>query len=146
MKKAYMGLSIIVALVVGAMLASWPVGAQFGLSGNIRSSPIQQGGILNDQTTGSANTAVTTTLTGVTGRAIHIQGVSARCSAGTAGITIQADSTTVYSTGTGEIGTVTVDKAWPVALTALPGKTMTVELSACGASNTGTLIVQADVN
>lgn len=99
------------------------------------------GEIFNNQTTGAANTAVTTTFTQGTGTAWRIVSIAAYCSAGSASLTITDASTTIWSTPAATITTTFVSFTWPVPLM-LVGAAPAVTLGACGAGNTGTLIIQ----
>ncbi|HVC00311.1 MAG TPA: hypothetical protein VNJ12_13410 [Candidatus Dormibacteraeota bacterium] len=69
--------------------------------------------------------------------------VSARCSAGTAQITVTDGTTQIWSTGPAEVGTTTFHFSWDPGLASTLGSRLTVTLSSCGAGNTGTLDVQA---
>lgn len=106
--------------------------------------PGQAKTLLNSETTGAADTAVTATLAGATGERVHLRAIDARCSAGTASVTVDDGATTIWSSAADEVGTTRFRETWPVALTGDTGNTMTVTLSTCGAGNTGTLTVQAD--
>jgi hypothetical protein len=107
-------------------------------------APVQGATLLNSQTTGAANTAVTATLTGAANTRVHLYSLAAWCSAGSASLTVQDGATTIWSTPTGTVGTTILTAAWPVGLTATTAANLVVTLGACGANNTGTLIVQAD--
>lgn len=100
------------------------------------------GEIFNNQTTGAANTAVTTTFTQGTGTAWRILSIAAYCSAGSASLTVTDGGTTVWSTPAGTITTSLVSFTWPIPVM-LVGAAPAITLGACGASNTGTLIIQA---
>lgn len=105
--------------------------------------PVGPSGTLNSQVVSGANAVATTTLIGVSGTRVALYTVSARCSAGTAGLIVQDASTTIWSSGTAEVGTTTFRFQWSPGLAGSTGNGVTVTLSACGASNTGTLDVQA---
>jgi hypothetical protein len=100
----------------------------------------------NTQSTSGTNAAVTTAVTpqGGIGRA-HLFSVSARCSAGSAGITVQDNVTTIYSTAATQVGTTNFDKTWTVGLASSPSNALQVTLSTCGAGNTGILDVQGSI-
>lgn len=115
-------------------------------------SPVQGGGhanastVFNSQTTGAANTAVVTTIAaGVANEKAHVYKVTARCSAGTSSLTVASGGTTIWTSETGAVGTTNFREEWATGLTATAiASAMDVTLAACGAGNTGTLIVQAD--
>lgn len=100
------------------------------------------GEIFNNQTTGAANTAVTTTFTQGTGTAWRLLSIAAYCSAGSASLTVADGGTTIWSTPAGAVTTAFVSFTWPIPLM-LVGAAPAITLGACGASNTGTLIIQA---
>jgi hypothetical protein len=108
------------------------------------STPIQSG-ITNSQTTGAANTAVAVTLTASATQQSFIHSISARCSAGTATLTVTDGTSTVWSTSTGAVTTTNFEKYWNTALSSTANADPVITLSACGAGNTGTLIVQASI-
>lgn len=112
--------------------SAWPV------------SPIQGATLFNSVTTGAANTAVTVTIAAAAGTRAHLYGLDARCSAGTATLDVDDGATGIWDSAAGEVGTTTVRFNWTTALTGSTNTAMTITLSACGAGNTGTLIVQAD--
>ena len=101
------------------------------------------GEVFNSQTTGAANTAVTTTFTQGTGTAWRIVSVAAYCSTGSASVTITDGGPTIWSTPAATITTSFVSFTWPIPLM-LVGAAPAVTLGACGGSGTGTLIIQAE--
>lgn len=107
--------------------------------------PSGPNGTLNSQATAVAGSVVTT-LTGSPGTRVALFSVSARCSAGTAGITVTDGGTTIWSSGTAEVGTTTFRFQWSPGLAGGFGNGVVVTLTTCGASNTGTLDVQASQN
>jgi hypothetical protein len=115
-----------------------------GASGTSVIGPIQPiGQQTNVQAVSNTNASVTAGATGVAGQRGMLFSLNARCSAGTAGITIVDGGTTIWSSGTTEVGTTSFSKFWPTGLASSPGNGLSVTLSACGAGNTGTLDVQA---
>jgi hypothetical protein len=111
-------------------------------------TPVQGGSptgtVLNSQTTGAANTAVTITLTGTAGERVHVYKLTGRCSAGTSSLTVQDGATTIWSTPAGAVGTSNFTESWNPGLTMTTAANGVVTLAACGVGNTGTLTVQAD--
>lgn len=108
----------------------------------------------NSHNTSAANAAVTATLTpnGASGdvlASVYVYSVSARCSAGSAQLTIadSTKSTTLWNTAATEVGTTTFKYQWNPGLVASinVGDVATVTLGTCGAANTGTLDVQASI-
>jgi hypothetical protein len=99
---------------------------------------------LNAEVTSSANAAVTKSVTAVTLTRVHLFTVSARCSAGTASLTVKdgVAGTTIWTTAAADVGTTTFKFQWNPSLSSSLGNGMDVVLGACGASNTGTLDVQ----
>jgi hypothetical protein len=105
----------------------------------------------NSETVSAVNTAATVTLTPgfQSPQSVYIFSVSARCSAGTASLTI-ADSTqskNVWTSAGTEVGTTTFKYQWNPGLNAslTVSDTVTITLSTCGAGNTGTMNVQASI-
>jgi hypothetical protein len=109
-------------------------------------NPTPQGTIqfnpLNGEGVSAANAPVTVTLTGSQTNRYAVYSVSARCSAGTSGITITQAGTTIWSTGAAEVTTTTFKFQWNPGLTLGPGQTLVITLATCGAANTGTLDTQ----
>lgn len=93
--------------------------------------------------TSAANTAVSHTITGVSGVRVRLYSVTARCSAGSAAVTVTDGGTTVF-TETGFIGVTWSGLAWVTPYTATLGATVIVTVGTCGVGNTSTLVVQAD--
>ncbi len=108
-------------------------------------APVQGPTLFNSQTTGAANTAVTVTIAAVAVQRAHLYRIEASCSAGVSEVTITDAGTTVWATLTGEVGTARFRQPFtPAALTGSTAGALVVTLAACGAGNTGTLIVHAD--
>ena len=106
--------------------------------------PVQSPTLLNSSTTGAANSAVAVTLTATPNVRNMIRKVSAYCSAGSANLTIADGGTTIFNTPVGAVGTSIFDSQWNPGLASTTGNVATITLGACGVSNTGTLIIQAD--
>lgn len=100
------------------------------------------GNLLNSNDTSAANTAIVKTLTGVVGKSIHVYSVDTICSAGASTVTVDDGTSDVFIV---PVGTTHERVNWATPLTAPAGATVTVTLATCGAANTGTLSVQADV-
>lgn len=107
--------------------------------------PSGPNGTLNSETTATAASAVKT-LTGVVGTRVSLFSVSARCAAGTAGITVADGATQIWSSGAAEVGTTTFHYQWSPGLAGQFGNGIIVTLTSCGAGNAGTLDVQASQN
>lgn len=107
--------------------------------------PAQQGP-QNAEFVSAANTAVNGSVSSVNGARAHLYSISARCSAGTATLTVKDNGTTVWSSATGEVGTTTFRYQWvPGMATNRPtfaGGAYVVTLSSCGGGNVGTLDIQ----
>lgn len=101
---------------------------------------------INQQVTG-LNATATVNLTPGNGQYAYLYSLSARCSAGTAGLTVIDGATTVWTSGTAEVGTTTFRYQWNPGLRGvLPSNGgLSVSLSTCGVGNTGTLDVQGSV-
>jgi hypothetical protein len=112
----------------------------------------------NSESTSAANTAVSATIEVPASSAFieraQLFSVSARCSAGSAQLTVKDGGTTnslnnggtqLWSTAATEVGTTTFKFQWNPGLASSPGNGMVVTLGTCGAANTGTLDVQASV-
>jgi hypothetical protein len=104
-------------------------------------TPTQSPQIFNSEST-AVNASVTKTIVGTPAGRTHLYSVSARCSAGTAGITV-TDTGTIWSSGTAEVGTTTFKFQWNPGLAGSFNTNMVITLTTCGAANTGTLDVQA---
>jgi hypothetical protein len=119
----------------------------FGAAPNNLFAPNVQGpATQNSETVSAANTAITVLLFGTQATRAHLYSVSARCSAGTASLTVKDGAgTTIWTTSATEVGTSTFRYQWVPGLAGSFSNTMNVILSTCGAANTGTLDVQASV-
>jgi len=110
-------------------------------------SPVEGPVLFNSQTTGAATTAVTVTLTAVTGSRSHIYSIDARCNtaANTSDITITDGGTTIWTSGPLAVTAAApfYRVVWPVGLTGATNSQVVITLAAC-AAGTGTLIVEAD--
>jgi hypothetical protein len=106
---------------------------------------LRQSGIQNSETTGAANTAVVITLTTAATEQAVINKITARCSAGTASITVTNGTAQVWSTQAGAVTTANLTEQWTTGLTSATGADPVITLSTCGAGNTGTLMIQANI-
>lgn len=99
----------------------------------------------NSESTSAANTAVTRSITGILGARVHLWSVSARCSAGTAQLTVKdgVAGTTIWTSAATEVATTTFKFQWNPSLSSASGNGMDITLGTCGAANTGILDVQA---
>lgn len=100
---------------------------------------------VNSEATAAANTAVVTTLTVGSTQRGHLFKVNARCSAGTAQLTVADGATQIYSTAATEVGTTSFKDSWTVGLASTAGNNLVITLGTCGVANTGTLDVQGSV-
>jgi hypothetical protein len=104
----------------------------------------------NSELVSSANTLVEDQLTNQQGtQRNHLYSVSARCSAGTAQLTVidnfASGPVNLFTSAPTEVGTTTFKFQWVPGLAAAMGDQMLIKLSACGAGNIGTLDVQSSV-
>ncbi len=104
---------------------------------------VQPANTFNSQTTGAANTAVTVTIAAANGQRGALYSLAARCSAGSASLTVKDGATDIYSTQSGGVTTSNFTQQWHTPLAASLNADLAITLSACGAGNTGTLSVQA---
>ena len=108
---------------------------------------VQPATTFNSETTSAVNTAITVSIASGGGSTrVYLYGITARCSAGTASITIKdgVGGTTIWTSDSGFVGTSSASIAWtsaPLASSAANG--MDIVLGTCGGGNTGTLDVQA---
>ncbi len=109
----------------------------------VKGPVVQLPALKNSISTSAANTAVSATITGVAGQSGYLQHVEARCSAGSAQLTVQDGATNIFQSGTTEVGTTSYSRDFGTPLAATAGNTLTITLGACGTSNTGTLVVEA---
>lgn len=107
-------------------------------------APVQGVTILNAQSTGVANTALVTTLTGVAATRIHLYKVQGLCvGGGTTTLTV-ADGATVISSMSVPQNPMVATETWPVGLTATTAANMVITLNACGTGGIGVVTYQAD--
>lgn len=111
----------------------------------------------NTETVSAVNTAVSQSLELPQGQnavtRAHLFSVSARCSAGTAQLTVTDGNTTnsigsplqIWSSAAGEVGVTTFPFKWNPALSSSPGNGIKITLGTCGGGNTGTLDIQGSV-
>lgn len=100
--------------------------------------------VLNSEAVSAVNTSISASQSapGGIGKP-YLYSVSARCSAGTANLTVTDGGTTIWSTAATEVGTTTFRFQWNPGLTvSLSSSALQVTLSTCGAGNTGTLDTQ----
>jgi hypothetical protein len=107
-------------------------------------APGQRGTLLNSANVSAANTALAISLTGAASESVHLYGLTAFCSAGTATLNYDIGGPTLWSTSTAQIGTSTFAVAWTTGYTFAVGFSPTVRLTSCGIGNTGTLYIHAD--
>jgi len=127
----------------GTYSVSW----YFYPPGEAMPASAQPANVSNSESTAVAGTA-SVTLTPLLGsQRSHVFSVSARCSAGTAGITVvdTTASLNLWTSGPAEVGTTTFKFQWNPGLAGATGDTITISLTTCGVANTGTLDVQASV-
>jgi hypothetical protein len=107
--------------------------------------PTQSTNSKNQEVTSGSAAAVSVTLTPSTQTRAKLYSVAARCSAGTAQLTVSDGGTQRWSSDTTFIGTTTKSLAWIPPLTGGVGSAVVVTLGTCGGGNTGVLDVQADI-
>lgn len=102
----------------------------------------------NSRSVSAANTAVTASIAAVTAQQVHLYSVAARCSAGTAQLQVKdaIGGAVIYDTSATEVAATTFRWTFAPPLSNPVGNGMDVVLGACGAGNTGTLIVHASQN
>jgi hypothetical protein len=115
-----------------------------GLSSSSTQPPVTA----NKESVSAANTPVTITIGAFSlspAMRAHLYSVSARCSAGSAQLTILdgVAGTQIFSTSTTEVGTTTFRFQWNPGLASSITNALVVSLGTCGAANTGTLDVEA---
>lgn len=101
----------------------------------------------NAEATAVASTSSVTFTPGAFQRG-HVFAISGRCSAGTAQLLVvdTTSSVNLWSSGATEVGTTTLNPPhWNPGLAGSSGHTIQVQLTTCGAANTGTLDVQGSV-
>lgn len=106
--------------------------------------PSQAGNSKNQEVAAVQSSAVVT-LTAPAHTRAHLYQIQARCSAGSAGITISDGVTQIWSTAATTVGTSIFNQTFQPGMVGTLGNTMTITLSTCGGGNTGTLDVQADI-
>ena len=107
-------------------------------------APIQPAQTKNSEVT-AVNATATVTLTVIGSQRAHLFQLNARCSAGTAGVTVADGATTIWSSAATEVGTTSFTKTFNPGLAGSPGNNLVISLTTCGAANTGTLDVQGTV-
>lgn len=106
--------------------------------------PSQAGNTKNQEVSALAGSA-TVTLTATNRTRARLYQIQARCSAGTAGITITDGGTQIWSTAATTVGTSIFNQAFQPGMAGGIGNALVITLTTCGGGNTGTLDVQADV-
>ncbi len=104
---------------------------------------VQPANTFNSQTTGAANSAVAVTVAAASGQRGALYSLAARCSAGSASLTVKDGAADIFSTQSGAVTTSNFSQQWNTPLSASLNTDLVITLSACGAGNTGTLSVQA---
>ncbi len=104
---------------------------------------VQPANTFNSQTSGAANTAVTVTIAAANFQRGALYSLAARCSAGSASLTVKDGATDIFSTQAGAVTTSNFNPQWHTPLAASLNADLVITLSTCGAGNTGTLSVQA---
>ncbi len=100
---------------------------------------------LNNVEATQTNATVTITIAPNSFQRAHLFSLNARCSAGTAGVTVKDGTVIMWSSGAAEVGVTSFTKTFPIGYSASPGKSLVVALTTCGAANVGTLDVQGSV-
>lgn len=122
-----------------------PAGMQSGISGTgMQPIPATTALTQNSETTSAANTEITKSFAALPGTRVSLFSVNARCSAGTASLTVKdgVAGTVIWSTATTEVSTTTFKFQWAPGLASSFSAGMDIILSTCGGGNTGTLDVQ----
>lgn len=101
----------------------------------------QTGTLFNTRTVSAVNTAVSATIAAAPDTRAHVYRITARCSAGTAALQIESPAATVLWD---VAAAATHDFVFSTGWTGATNTAVVVTLAACGASNTGTLSVEAD--
>ena len=104
-------------------------------------APSQPGNTLNQEAVSAAGASVSIVL-GTTRVRAHLASVDYRCSSGTAQVTVLDGATKIWSSPPQISGTTVGSKAWSPPLASTLGQNLTVTLSSCGGTATGTLDVQ----
>ena len=115
-------------------------------SGGGTSGAIQPATTHNSESTSGSGAAVTVSIAASGSTRVYLYGVTVRCSAGNASVTVKdgVAGTTIWSSDSAFAGTSSASIAWtsaPLASSASNG--MDIVLGSCGGGNTGTLDVQA---
>lgn len=97
----------------------------------------------NSDQTGAANQQILWTIPALAGRTGYLYSIAGFCSGGSASLTVQTGSSTIWHTPPSGVQTTFISFDWPVPLAGDLGLSMVITMSTCGAGNTGVLIVQA---
>lgn len=106
--------------------------------------PVQGPALFNSEVVSAANAAVSVVVAAVASQRVHLRRVDARCSAGTATLTVTDGATVIWSSIGAEVAAARFTQQWQPSVDTTTSAALTVTLGACGAANTGTLTVQAD--
>ena len=106
--------------------------------------PVQGQNLFNSNNSSAANTALTTTITGVAGQRVHIYKVTAACTGGASTTATIADGAGVIWSTTVPANNMTVTESWTPGLTISTGANAVIVVNACGAGNTSFSLIQAD--
>lgn len=104
---------------------------------------IQPQTTFNSDQTGAANQQIQATISAATGRSAYLYSIAGFCTGGSASLTVVNGSQTIWHTPSNAVQTTFISFDWPVPLAGSPGVGFVITLSTCGATNVGTLIVQA---
>lgn len=107
--------------------------------------PSQGGNTKNQEVASASSAAVSVTLTATAQTRARLYSAAARCSAGTASLTVTDGGTTRWTSDATFIGTATKSAAWIPPFVGTVGQAVVITLGSCGGGNTGTLDVQGDV-
>jgi len=109
-------------------------------------SPVQGPTLLNSETTSSADTVLTKTLTGVANTRIHIYSLKVTCQNSSTSLSIADGGTTIFSVNAGGVPALprAFEEVWSTGLTISTGSNAVITVGACGTGNVSALDIQAD--
>lgn len=123
----------------------WGISVETNPNFPLFASSSQQGTIFNSLNVSAADTAQSIVLTGAASERVRIYSLDAICDGGTATLTVDDDTTTIWGSGTLKVGSSSLlEKGWSPGLTGGVGNSMTVDITTCGGGNTSFLSIQAD--
>ena len=131
------GLGAVAALVMALTAAS--AGAQTPFV------PSQAGNTVNQEVTSAVNATAVITLTAALHTRAHVYLVTARCTNGTAQVTITDGGVQKWSSPPSIVGPTQINQAFTPGWTGSLGAVVLVTLGSCGGGNVGTINVVADV-